>query len=238
MTEGNRSLVPQPGMLYMVATPIGNLADISERAAAILRSVDLIACEDTRTTRVLLRHIGAQRDLIAYHDHNEKRVATELADRLEAGSSIAVVSDAGTPGLSDPGFRVVRECRRRGLPVVSVPGPSALLALLSSAGLPTNAFSYFGFLPPKKAARRSFLEKHIEFPHTIALYESCHRIAAFVDEIAEILGPGRVIAVGKELTKLHETVFVGTSDVVRERLANVPLKGEFVLLIAPPDFAL
>lgn len=238
MTEGNRSLVPQPGTLYMVATPIGNLADLSERASAILRTVDLVACEDTRTTRVLLRHIGATRDLVAYHDHNEKRVAGELADRLEAGASIAVVADAGTPGLSDPGFRVVRECRRRGLPVVSVPGPSALLALLSSSGLPSNAFSYFGFLPPKKAARRAFLEKHADFPHTLALYESCHRVAAFVEEIVEIMGATRVIAVGKELTKVHEAVLAGTSGEVCERLASIPLKGEFALLIAPPDFVL
>lgn len=238
MTDGNRSLTPQPGTLYVVATPIGNLADLTERATAILRSVDLVACEDTRTTRVLLKHISAERDLIAYHEHNEKRVAGELADRLQTGASIAVVADAGTPGLSDPGFRVVRECRRRGLPVIPVPGPSALLALLSSSGLPTNAFSYFGFLPPKKSARRSFLDKHSGHEHTIALYESCHRIAAFVDEIVEILGPKRVIAVGKELTKVHETILVGSSDNVRTQLSTIPLKGEFSLLIAPPDFVL
>ena len=235
-----------PGHLNLLNFLIASKAEVERiqalrqvsRLTVIHFRVDVVACEDTRTTRVLLRHIGAERDLLAYHDHNEKRVAHELADRLEAGASIAVVADAGTPGLSDPGFRVARECRRRGLPVVSIPGPSALLALLSSAGLPTNAFSYFGFLPPKKAARRSFLQEHVDFPNTIALYESCHRIAAFVEEIIEIMGAGRVIAVGKELTKIHETVFVGTSNVVRERLSSVPLKGEFVLLIAPPDFVL
>jgi 16S rRNA (cytidine1402-2'-O)-methyltransferase len=238
MSEGNPSLVPQSGTLYVVATPIGNLADLSKRAEAILRSVDLVACEDTRTTRVLLRHIGAERELIAYHEHNEKRVAPQLADRLQSGQSIAIVSDAGTPALSDPGFRIVRECRRRNIPVVPIPGPSALIALLSSSGLPTNAFSYFGFLPPKKSARRSFLEKHAEEAQTIALFESCHRISAFLDEIVEILGAERVVAVGKELTKLHETFLVGSSGEVRERLSAIPIKGEFALLIAPASFEL
>jgi 16S rRNA (cytidine1402-2'-O)-methyltransferase len=241
MSEGNSSLIPQPGTLYVVATPIGNLADVSKRAEAILNSVDLVACEDTRTTRVLLHHIGAsaeRSELVAYHEHNEKHVAPQLADRLQEGKSIAIVSDAGTPGLSDPGFRIVRECRRRGIPVVPVPGPSALVALLSSSGLPTNAFSYFGFLPAKKSARRAFLEKHAGEPNTIALFESCHRISAFLDEIVEILGTERVIAVGKELTKIHETILVGKSGEVHAQLSAVPIKGEFALLIAPASFEL
>jgi 16S rRNA (cytidine1402-2'-O)-methyltransferase len=238
MTADNSSLQAAGGTLYVVATPIGNLADLTERAAAILRSTRVVACEDTRTTRVLLDRLGARPELVAYHEHNEQAMAARLADRLAAGDSVALVSDAGTPALSDPGFRVVRECRRRGLPVVPVPGPSALLALLCSAGLPTNAFFFAGFLPPKTAARRAFLEKHRDFPHTIALYESCHRIAAFVGEIVEVLGEARVIAVGKELTKLHETILSGPAGEVRARLAKVALKGEFTVLIAPADFEL
>lgn len=238
MTPENASLTAQGGTLYVVSTPIGNLADLTERAAAILRSVDIVACEDTRTTRVLINRLEAHPELIAYHDHNEQAMAARLADRLQAGDSIAVVSDAGTPALSDPGFRVVRECRRRNLPVVPVPGASALLALLASAGLPTNAFFFAGFLPARTAARRSFLERYRDFPHTIALYESCHRIAAFVREISEILGPDRVVSVGKELTKIHETILVGRVEEVESALKQLTIKGEFTVLIAPGDYTL
>jgi 16S rRNA (cytidine1402-2'-O)-methyltransferase len=238
MASENSSLRAQSGTLYVVATPIGNLADLSERAAAILRTVQLVACEDTRTTRILLDRLGANPEVTAYHEHNERTMAINLAERLASGVSIALVSDAGTPALSDPGFRLVRECRRRALPVVPVPGASALLALLSAAGLPTDAFFYAGFLPARSAARRTFLQKHREFPHTIALYESCHRIAAFVEEIEVLLGATRVVAVGKELTKLHEIILVGPVSEVRARLATIPLKGEFTVLIAPSDYAL
>ncbi|RME73354.1 MAG: 16S rRNA (cytidine(1402)-2'-O)-methyltransferase [Verrucomicrobia bacterium] len=230
---------PGSGTLYIVATPIGNLADITERAAETLRRADLVACEDTRTSRVLLERIGAAGvPTIAYHEHNERRMAERLADRVAAGEQVAVISDAGTPGLSDPGFRVVRECRRRGLPVVAIPGPCALIALLSVAGLPTNAFFYAGFLPPKTAARRRFLEEHRDFPHTIALYESCHRIRALAAEIEAILGPERVICIGKELTKLHERVLTGPAAEVRASLESIPNKGEFAVLIAPASFQL
>lgn len=238
MSEANQPLRAQPGTLYVVATPIGNLSDLTERAAGILSSADLVACEDTRTTRVLLKKISAAPQLVAYHEHNERKVAEQLAERLATGLSIALVSDAGTPTLSDPGFRVVRECRRRGIPVVPVPGPSALLALLSSAGLPSDAFFYAGFLPARSAARRRFLERHRDHPHTIALYESCHRIATFVEEINELLGTDRVIAIGKELTKLHETILVGPAESVREQLATIAIKGEFTVLIAPASFVL
>jgi 16S rRNA (cytidine1402-2'-O)-methyltransferase len=234
----NSSLVPQPGHLYMVATPIGNLADLTDRARAILSAVDLIACEDTRTTGTLLARLGISRELLAYHEHNEIEAAERLAGMLAAGRSIAVVTDAGTPGLSDPGFRVVRACRNRGLPVVPVPGASALLATLSASGLPTNGFLFAGFLPPKSAARIAFLGRHREFPYTVALYESCHRIDKFVNEIAATLGEERVLCVAKEVTKLHETFLVGPAGEVRTRLAAGSLKGEFVVLIAPSDFRL
>jgi 16S rRNA (cytidine1402-2'-O)-methyltransferase len=234
----NASLVPLPGHRYVVATPIGNLADLTERARAILGGVDLVACEDTRTTGLMLGRLGLRRDLVAYHEHNEIEAAERLAAQLAAGKSVAVVTDAGTPGLSDPGFRLVRACRRRGLPVVPVPGPSALTAVLSAAGLPTNGFLFVGFLPAKSAARIAFLENHRDFPYTIALYESCHRIAKFIDEIEAGLGPNRVICVAKEATKVHETFLVGPATDVRQRLAQTSLKGEFVVLVAPADFVL
>src|SRR5215207_8606820 len=208
MTD-NASLTPQPGHLYVVATPIGNLADLTDRARAILAAVDLVACEDTRTTGAMLNRLGLHRELAAYHEHNEAGAADRLADFIATGKSLAIVSDAGTPGLSDPGFRLVRACRRRGLPVVPVPGPSALTAVLSASGLPTNGFLYVGFLPPKSAARIGFLEKHRDFEYTLALYESCHRIDKAVDEIVDTLGPARVICVAKEVTKLHENFLVG-----------------------------
>ncbi len=234
----NTSLTPLPGHLYVVATPIGNLADLTERAKAILAGVDLIACEDTRTTGAMLTRFGLRKDLVAYHEHNELEAAEKLADQLAAGRSVAVVSDAGTPGLSDPGFRVVRACRRRGLPVIPVPGPSALITVLSASGLPTNGFLFVGFLPAKSAARISFFEKYRAFDYTLALYESCHRIDKAVDEIVATLGDQRVICVAKEVTKLHETFFVSTAVDVQARLAKASLKGEFVLLIAPQDFVL
>jgi len=240
MTEptANTSLVPQPGHLYVVATPIGNLADLTDRARAILGGVDLIACEDTRTTGSMLTRIGIRRDLVAYHDHNESEAADRLCAQLAAGKSIALVSDAGTPAISDPGFRLVRACRRQALPVVPVPGANAVISVLSSAGLPTNGFLFAGFLPPKTSARTAFLEKYRDFDYTLALYESCHRIDKFADEIVATLGPTRVICIAKEVTKLHETFLVGPAGEVRDRLAKTSLKGEFVVLIAPADYVL
>jgi 16S rRNA (cytidine1402-2'-O)-methyltransferase len=234
----NASLVPQPGALHVVATPIGNLADLTDRARAILAGVDLVACEDTRVTGALLARLGLKKTLVAYHDHNEAEAAERLAAELAAGRSVALVSDAGTPGISDPGFRLVRACRRRALSVVPVPGPCALAAVLSASGLPTNGFLFAGFLPPKSAARLSFLEKYREFPFTLALYESCHRVTKFVDEIVATLGPTRVVCFAKEVTKLHETFHVGSAADVRDRLAKGSLKGEFTVLIAPADFEL
>ena len=234
----NPSLIPQAGHLYVVATPIGNLADLTERARAILGAVDVVACEDTRTTGAMLTRFGLRRELLAYHEHNETEAAERLAEMLAAGKSIAVVSDAGTPGLSDPGFRLVRACRRRGRPVVPVPGPSALTAVLSASGLPTNGFLFVGFLPPKSAARIGFFEKYRDFDYTLALYESCHRIDKAMAEITATLGPSRVVCIAKEVTKLHETFLVGPAADVEARLAKTSLKGEFVVLIAPKDFEL
>ena len=171
--------------LSVTATPIGNLSDLSPRARETLAAADFIACEDTRTTGNLLRRFGIARPLLAYHEHNEQASAAGIAAKIAAGAHVALVCDAGTPTLSDPGFRVVRECRRAGLAVESVPGPCALIAALSVSGLPTNAFAFHGFLPPKSAARRRFLEENRAAKMTLAVYESCHRIRAFAEEIAE-----------------------------------------------------
>jgi 16S rRNA (cytidine1402-2'-O)-methyltransferase len=238
----NASLAPRAGCLYVVATPIGNLADITERARAILSTVDIIACEDTRVTGALLARLNLpplpRRELFAYHDHNETEAAERLAALLASGKSVAVASDAGTPALSDPGFRIVRACRKRGIPVEPVPGACAVTAVLSASGLPTNGFLFAGFLPPKTSARTAFLEKYRNFEYTLALYESCHRIGKFVDEIVATLGPARVICVAKEVTKLHETFLAGPAAEVQSRLAKIALKGEFTLLIAPEGFEL
>ena len=234
----NSSLTPQPGTLYVVATPIGNLADLTERARALLGAVDLVACEDTRTTGGLLTRFGLRRELISYHDHNETSAAEHIATQIAAGKSVALVSDAGTPAISDPGFRLVRACRRRGLPVVPVPGACAVAAVLSASGLPTNGFLFAGFLIAKTSARVAFLQKYRDFEFTLALYESCHRIDKFADEIVATLGPDRVICFAREVTKLHETWLVGRAADVRDRLLKGSLKGEFVVLIAPVDFTL
>ena len=238
MSDANASTTALPGHCYVVATPIGNLADLTDRARGILTTASVIAAEDTRTTGAMLTRLGLHRPLAAYHEHNETEAAEAFAARLAAGESIAIVSDAGTPALSDPGFRLVRACRRRNLPVIPVPGPSALTAVLSAAGLPTNGFLYVGFLPAKSAARIAFFEKYRTFDYTLALYESCHRIDKAVDEIVSTLGATRVICVAKEVTKLHETFLVGPAAEVQARLAKTSLKGEFVLLIAPADFQL
>jgi 16S rRNA (cytidine1402-2'-O)-methyltransferase len=234
----NTSLTAQRGHLYVVSTPIGNLSDLTPRARAILASVDLVACEDTRTTGTLLGRLEIRRELLAYHEHNELEAAEGLAELVAAGKSVALATDAGTPGLSDPGFRVVRACRRRGLPVVPVPGPVAFAAVLSASGLPTNGCLFAGFLPPKSSARLAFYAKYRDFDYTIALYESCHRIAKAMDDIVAALGPERVVCVAKEVTKLHETFWVGAAGGVRDRIAKASIKGEFTLLIAPAGFVL
>ncbi len=223
----------------MVATPIGNLADLSPRAREILAGADALLCEDTRTAaKLLARWEISGVPMLAHHEHNERARAPHLAERIAGGESFALISDAGTPGLSDPGFRLVRECRRRGLNVISIPGPNAAVAALSIAGLPTDAFFFAGFLPPKKAARQRFFEAHRSFPHTICLYESSHRIEKCLNDLVESLGPERTIAVAKELTKIHEQVHTGPAGDIRDRFKSLSRKGEFVVLIAPDGFVL
>lgn len=228
----------QAGHLYIVSTPIGNLSDITIRAVSILDSCDLIACEDTRVTATLLHYLGIQKPTLSYRDANEIQQAAFLIDQLLDNKSIALVSDAGTPTLSDPGFRVIRECRKRGIAVVPIPGASALLSALCASGLPTNDFRFFGFLTPKSAARKRFLEEHKESPFTTILYESSHRIEKFMDEMLEMLQPNRVICLAREITKLHETFLVGEIATIHQSFQKQSHKGEFVIIIAPKDFQL
>ncbi len=229
-----------PSLLTLVATPIGNLGDITARAIETLKSVDVIACEDTRVTGNLLDKIGIGRNaiLLSYREENEKQMALSLANRIESGENIALISDAGMPTISDPGFRLVRECRNRGIKVTSAPGVSAATTALALSGLPSNGFLYAGFLPPKSAARKQFLNSKIDFEYTIVLFESCHRIGQLLNDIIEVLGKERYISVSRELTKLHETIHSGTAEQVSDLVAKGSQKGEFVVCIAKDSFML
>src|SRR5215203_5912918 len=220
-----------PGTLYLVATPIGNLSDITHRALQILKDVDLIACEDTRHTHKLLQHYAITTKTISYHEHNEQQRAAELIDFLKQGSDIAVVSDAGTPSISDPGFRLVRAAIESDLPVVPVPGPSALISALIAAGLPTDEFFFAGFLPSRANARRARLEQLRTVPGTLIFYEAPHRLAATLQDAVEILGE-REAVVARELTKLHEEIRRGRlSDLARNYADKENARGEIVVLI-------
>lgn len=222
-----------PGVLYIVSTPIGNLEDITLRALRVLKEVDRIACEDTRHTRKLLVHFGIKKPLVSYHEHNEAAAARELIGWLAGGESIALVSDAGTPLISDPGYRIVAAARERGIPVTPVPGPSALVAALAGAGLPTDAFHFAGFLPARRAERRRVLEQLSNEAATIVCYEAPHRILDALQDIEETMGPRRVV-VARELTKIHEEFLSGEAGSLREALAarSGGVKGEITLMIA------
>lgn len=221
------------GTLYLVATPIGNLEDITLRALRILKEVDLIACEDTRHSRKLLVHYGIATPLTPYHDHNETSKAEQLLDKLQSGKNLALISDAGTPGISDPGYRVVRRCREAGIAVVAVPGPSAVISALAISGLPTDAFVFAGFLPVKSAARREALARLRAETRTTLFYDAPHRLAETLAEIVEELGNEREVAVARELTKIHEELIRGSAQEVRQHFAKHEIKGEIVLLIGP-----
>jgi len=220
-----------PGALYLVATPIGNLEDITYRAVRILGEVDLIACEDTRQTRKLLDHYGINKPSISYHEHNEAERAEELASRLLGGTSIALVTDAGMPLVSDPGYRLVRAAVETGVPVIPIPGPSAALTALAASGLPTDAFHFGGFLPPKQGQRIKALEAIADMAATIIFYEAPHRILEALEAIEQTLG-SRPVVVARELTKMHEEFLRGTAAEIRATLADRDsVKGEITLLI-------
>ena len=218
------------GTLYLVATPIGNLQDVSQRALDTLRSVNLIACEDTRHTLKLLNHYRISNSLISYHEHNEQERAEELTDRLVSGDSIAIVSDAGTPGICDPGFRIVQRAIEIGAAVVPIPGAVAFVNAAAASGLATDSIFFGGFLPSKKGDRRKRLEEIASTPATLVLYESPHRLAKSLADCHDVLGDRRAV-VARELTKLHEEFARGSLSELAARFATQPVKGEIVLVI-------
>jgi 16S rRNA (cytidine1402-2'-O)-methyltransferase len=220
-----------PGRLYVVSTPIGNLEDITYRAVRVLGEVGWIACEDTRHSRRLLDHYGIRTQLVSYHEHNEQERSVELIGQLQAGANGALISDAGTPLVSDPGYRLVYAAAEAGIRIEAIPGASAMLAALVASGLATDQFHFAGFLPPKQGARRRMMEELLEERATLIFYEAPHRVLEALEDF-EIIMPGREIAVARELTKVHEEVLRGSAREVRAELAaRDSVKGEFVILV-------
>jgi 16S rRNA (cytidine1402-2'-O)-methyltransferase len=224
-----------PG-LYLVSTPIGNLSDISLRALGVLARASLIAAEDTRHSKKLLSHFGIETALTPYHEHNAERKRPKLLARIRSGYAVALISDAGTPLISDPGYKLVRDALDEGLTVTSIPGPSAALAALTSAGLPTDTFAFAGFLPPKSGARQTRLAALKDVPATLILFETAPRLAKSLADMAAVLG-AREAVIARELTKLHETVRRGTLPSLADEMAAETTKGEVVVVIAPPAAA-
>jgi len=220
------------GTLYLIATPIGNLEDITLRALRTLGDVDLIACEDTRHTRKLLAHFSISKPTVSYHTHNERERTAELVARLEAGATVALVSDAGTPLVSDPGFNLVQDCIARGLRVVPIPGPSALITALVASGLPAIEFTFAGFLPAKRTARLARLREFAPLNSTLIFYEAPHRIRETLADARDTLG-NRSCVIARELTKLHETFIRGSLTEIE--IPESAARGEIVLLVGPPS---
>lgn len=221
------------GTLYVVATPIGNLEDMTFRAVRILSEVDLVAAEDTRHSRKLFNHFDIQKPLVSYHDHNEQQRQEELLARLQAGEKIALISDAGTPCIADPGYRLIASCHAVGIKVVPVPGPSALITALSAAGVSTERFAFEGYLPQKAKARADLLKQLNGEQRTLVFYEAPHRLLATLSDLVEILGAERPLVVARELTKMFEEFFRGTAAEAVTRFTQEPAKGELVLVIPP-----
>ncbi len=235
-TANDRGSLGSGSALYLVATPIGNLEDITLRALRVLKEVDLIACEDTRQTQKLLSHYGIQTRTVSYHEHNEMTKAAELIVDLESGAKIALVTDAGMPGISDPGFRLIALAIRHHVPVVPIPGASAFLAALVASGLPTDSFRFSGFLPAKSGQRRKLLESVRESPRTQVFYEAPHRLLETLADVVEVLGNDRHLVVAREVTKIHEEFLRGRAPEVLEQLkARGDVKGEITLLIAKAE---
>jgi 16S rRNA (cytidine1402-2'-O)-methyltransferase len=233
-SNGNVS-APGP-KLYLVASPIGNLEDITLRAIRVLKEVDLIACEDTRQTQKLLNHYGITTRTVSYHEHNEMTRAAELITDVEGGATIALVSDAGMPGISDPGFRLVTLAIRHHVPVVPIPGASAFLAALVASGLPTDSFRFSGFLPAKRGKRREVLEGILGSPRTQVFYEAPHRLIASMEDIVQVLGLNRHVVIAREVTKIHEEFLRGRAGELLEKLkAREEIKGEITLLIGKSE---
>jgi 16S rRNA (cytidine1402-2'-O)-methyltransferase len=222
------------GTLYIVATPIGNLEDMTFRAIRVLREADLIAAEDTRHTRKLLTHFGISKPLTSYFDHNANFKGSLILRRLESGDTVALVTDAGTPCISDPGYQLVRDAVAAGIPVVPVPGACAAVTALSVSGLPTDSFSFFGFLPPKKGKRVETLQRLVREPRLLVFYEAPQRLSGTLKEMAEVLGDRQAV-VCRELTKLYEEKTRGTLTEVAAHYSGTKVKGELVIIVAPPE---
>jgi 16S rRNA (cytidine1402-2'-O)-methyltransferase len=232
--QGAQNIADQPGTLYVVATPIGNLEDLTFRALRILQEVDLVAAEDTRHSRKLFNHYGIKTSLTSYHEHNEVSKSEQLIKQLLGGKSLALITDAGTPAISDPGFLLVQRCHAANVPVASVPGPSAVITALSIAGLPTDRFTFEGFLPTKQKARHEKIATFRDEVRTVVCYESPRRLLKTLDILLEVLGVKREVAIVRELTKLHEEVFSGPLPEVIDHFSETGVRGEVVLVIAPP----
>jgi 16S rRNA (cytidine1402-2'-O)-methyltransferase len=234
-TNGNTVNAPGP-KLFLVATPIGNLEDITLRALRVLKEVDLIACEDTRQTQKLLNHYGITTRTVSYHEHNEMTRAAELIVDVERGATIALVTDAGMPGISDPGFRLITLAIRHHVPVVPIPGATAFLAALVASGLPTDSFRFSGFLPPKRGKRREVLENILGSPRTQVFYEAPHRLLEAMEDIVKVLGLNRQVVIAREVTKIHEEFLRGRAGELLETLkTRGEIKGEITLLIGKSE---
>jgi len=232
----SQGTLPPGPTLYLVATPIGNLEDITLRALRVMKEVDLVACEDTRQTQKLLNHYGITTRTISYHEHNEMTRAAELIVDLEQGTRMALVTDAGMPGISDPGFRLISLAIRHHVPVVPIPGASAFLAGLVASGLPSDSFRFSGFLPAKRGQRRDALENIKSSPRTQVFYEAPHRVTETLEDIVDILGAQRHVVIAREVTKLHEEFLSGyAGDVLNTLKSRAEIKGEITLLIGKAD---
>lgn len=225
-----------PGRLYLVASPIGNLNDISARFTEVLANVDLIACEDTRVTSRLLGHLNISIPLTSYREENERGRSVELCQKMQQGQSIALLSDAGYPSISDPGFRLVRECHMNDIQVIPIPGPNAAITALAASGLPTHQFLFLGFFPKKKNAVLQVLQEWKDFSGSLIFYESKYKIIKTLELIQSTYGQDRLICVSRELTKVHETILSGPVRIVRQSVSEKSTKGEFTLVIAPVGY--
>ena len=231
--QPQHNLPEKTGRLYLVATPIGNLEDITVRALRLLGEADLIACEDTRHTAKLLQHYGINKPTLSYHEHNEASRADQLLHRLEQGAQIVLVTDAGTPVISDPGHRLVSLCLKKQIPVIPIPGPSAAVAALAASGLPAEEFLFVGFLPSRPTARRKMLQNLAKENRTLVFYESPHRLADTLADALECLGRRRAV-VAREMTKIHEEFLRGDLAELLVRVQKQPVRGEITLLVGPP----
>lgn len=219
-----------PGLLYLIPTPIGNMADLTRRAQEALEEADIVACEDTRHSGRLLKALGLSKKLISYHDFNEQARAEQLIGLIREGRTVAVISDAGSPGISDPAYRIVRVAIEHGIRIVPLPGPTSIIPALTASGLPTDRFFFEGFLPHKSGARRTRLGKLADFEHTLVFFESPHRVVKSLHDIREVLGD-RPACLARELTKLHEEFIRGTVSEILAAIGNRTVRGEIVLIV-------